>query len=819
MYQFDDVANITAVEADTAKTLYENLVDNLVGVAARAGLPNAEVVGRQMVDGALGDLAAAADEVGLARGIMLPANLFDESAALDEIVVIKSPDYGPTPSPAATAEVLSKDNPLLQSVLRSDFSAAAAQTADDLETLKGALNLFDEQRNEIRRTLRSLNAQKAGKVGAAKKRVTKAEAAKLQADRIRTGEVEVVVGGKKVRLNQAQIEKQFEKSTKAENKLRANLERTIAQARGQVRVDGKTAPALERNMRTTGEHVAVLFDQQRALKAWDAGLGEQLKADINAFGQAMAEMPAKGAAGDAARAWARRVQQTIEQSNRIKDPKIRAAYDRVTTMLHDAEVGLHLADSQVKELETVLDDVRHARLAANVIETTLRGWEEIAGLGVQVPKEVLDLWQPNLDVLAKQLSMQNPLKQEAGKALSALNKLFKTYAIGSVGFIVRNAYSALFMNSVAGVSFRNQIDGVEAVRAFRKYGPNRWLDALGITDEAERALYDTAMRARQVTGSGMFGDLAEPQVGNVVMEKLLNNAATRGIRRGNEFVEDAVRFPMALDTLRKGGNYTEAVQRISRYHFDYSDLSKLDEKILNFVPFWIWTTRNIPSQLANQYMRPSTYAIWENIQNNMPTDADIKMPAWIEKYEPLGLVALGMPSDIVLRPDLPHQRLAESIEQVLNPRKLAGNMYPIYKVPVEGFAGRQLGIDVGPFKEEQRVAKGLEKPLAEVLALLPFLEKGVGRNAEGQRTISDFANYAASNFFPPIGTAQRLSGGRLGGKDTLSERQLSSVANWFGIPLQEVKDVQERSELIKRQFDIKDLVNELVRKGYVPKKD
>lgn len=818
IYQFDDVANISVVDSNTAKALYDNLVDNMTGVAARAGLPNPEVLGRKIVEGAMGDLAAAAEDVGFANGIMLPANLFDDAAAVDDIVVLKSPNYAPTPSPSATADVLSKDNKVLQSVLRDDFTAASLATKEDLDIVRGALSLFDEQRNEIRRTLKSLQASKAGKVGAAKKRLTRAEAAKLQADRIRTGEVEVLVGGKKVRLNQAQIEKQFEKSTKAENKLRANLERTVAQARGQVRVDGRTVPALERNVRTTGEHVAVLFDQQRALKAWDAGLGQKLKDDINAFGQVLAEMPAKGSAGDATRAWVRRVQQTLEQSNRIQDPKVRAAYDRLTTMLHDAETGLFYAEQRVTDLETTLDAVRQAKLMANTVETALRGWEEIAGLGVQLPEELVRMWKPNLDQLAKQLAAANPLTEPWGKAFNTINKLFKTYAIGSVGFIVRNAYSALFMNNVAGVSARNTIDGVEAVRAYRKYGPTRWLDALGITDDAERGLYETAMKARQATGNGMFGDLAEPHVGNIVTEKLLNNKFTRGIKRGNEFVEDAVRFPMALDTLRKGGNYTEAVQRISRYHFDYSDLSALDDKVLNFVPFWIWTTRNIPSQLANQYMRPSTYAIWENIQNNMPVDAGVTMPAWIEKYEPLGLVALGLPSDIVLRPDLPHQRLEENIMQILNPKRLAGNMYPTLKVPLEGIAGKQLGIDVGPFKEEQRVAKGLEKPIAELLAAIPFLEKGVGRNAAGERTISDFANYAVSNYFPPIGTLQRLSGGRLGGKDTLSERQLSSVANWFGIPLQEVKETQQRGELINRQFKIADLVNELVKKGYVPKR-
>jgi len=43
---------------------------------------------------------------------------------------------------------------------------------------------------------------------------------------------------------------------------------------------------------------------------------------------------------------------------------------------------------------------------------------------------------------------------------------------------------------------------------------------------------------------------------------------------------------------------------VNRYHFDYSDLSKFDEKAKQIVPFWIWSTRNIPLQVANQWSRP-----------------------------------------------------------------------------------------------------------------------------------------------------------------------------------------------------------------------
>ena len=258
-----------------------------------------------------------------------------------------------------------------------------------------------------------------------------------------------------------------------------------------------------------------------------------------------------------------------------------------------------------------------------------------------------------------------------------------------------------------------------------------------------------------------------------------------------------------------------AAQQVTRYHFNYSDLSQVDETMLKFIPFWIWTTRNIPNQMANQFMRPKVYSLWENLQESLPADDNILMPKWQKDYEPLGLTRFGVSPNVILRPDLPHQRLLNSIEQFTQPDKLIGSAYPLYKLPIEKIADKQLGLDV-PFKDEAREAVGIDKALATALNALGLegaAPKVRTETGEEVQQITDFPSYALGNFFPLIATLQRISGGKLGGKESYADRQNAAIATFTGIPLDFVTDRMQGSEAIGRQFDIKDYAGELNRLG------
>ena len=831
-------------DADVVHSIYDDFVSTMVGIAHMSRMPNAEQVGRTIIDSALGDVALAADLEKQLDGLLLPAKLFDETAEDTAIVVVKPQNYTVTPSNSATAPVQGADNPVLGSILRSDYTTASEAAAGRLAAAAGARQEVDVARTSIASRISELTAQKEMLATQKVQRQQVVAGARAQVAEIQGRKQTVTVAGQKVVLDRAGITKALETATKQEAKLRRNLERSIVKAVGDVKVGG-----VETKLLRYEDRLQVLFEQAKTLKQWNDGTGNALRNELAAVGQAMLNMPARGEAGVAAREWVRSVQRSVESTKYIKDKAVKDAYERVTQLLHVGEIGLAQAEDAVvanRELIDIVKTGRFGAIMAPVEARVLEGWEAILGLGVQAPEQLLSVWKPNLQ---KMLAKSNAGMTQ--RFLAASRDLFKTYAITSVGFVVRNSYSSMFMNAVAGVDGMTAVNGVKAMNALNKYGAVKWLDELGIVDPVLRGQYDQALKAAIATGlQGSFTDLREPVLAGTLGERVINllnktgldstslgtrmqpvaenaadfvrrqgfstNSYTRGVRRANTRVEAAVRFPMALDTILKGGSYDDAVAKVTRYHFDYSDLSKLDEVALQFVPFWIWTTRNIPNQITNQFMRPNAYNIFEKVQQTLPVDSEQIIPEWQESREPLGLGRFNVPllgeGYYTSQPDMPQQRLQEGLRSILDPRRLIGQAYPFVKLPVEYFAGKQLGIDVGPFPE-RTPARGLELAAVNVLESIgfdPIYDK------EGNKTIAGFTQYALGNAIPLISRIQRLSGGSLGGKENYATRTGQSWLNELGIPITIIKDNNVRSEFINRQFTLKDLTKELISRNLIP---
>ena len=295
-----------------------------------------------------------------------------------------------------------------------------------------------------------------------------------------------------------------------------------------------------------------------------------------------------------------------------------------------------------------------------------------------------------------------------------------------------------------------------------------------------------------------------------ICRRFKNNKYTRFFGRINENVERAVRLPMAIDSLRKGMDYDGAVARVTRYHFNYSDLSQLDEAAMRLVPFWIWTSRNIPLQVANMVTRPSAYLTYDKIQEAAPPDTNLFMPEWLASMKPIGLGG-----DKVLAFDLPFGRLEQSSKNIVSLEGLISQMTPAIKVPVETLvAGKQVGLGV-PFTDKWEKAKGIDKAVAH---LGEILGGNISRREDGQLMINPRWQYAINSMLPPVAKAERLSGGILGGKANYADRVVPSILNEFGIPYREVGPY-EKGEAINRQFELKDFAKILERQGKIRKKD
>jgi hypothetical protein len=402
------------------------------------------------------------------------------------------------------------------------------------------------------------------------------------------------------------------------------------------------------------------------------------------------------------------------------------------------------------------------------------------------------------------------------------------------------------MNYINGVSGEHLLEGAKwagvqgpvlrSEAGWKKSGKSysKWMKEAGI-DINDPAAVEEANKVMEIvyaTSRGVSTDNAMPVVDRWRVTKFLDkNKQTAKWRLGdnpylnlfttkNDFVERALRIPMALDSVRQGHTFDEAVARISQVHFDYGDLSKLDEAAKTVIPFWIWTSRNIPLQISQVMTRPKGYYQYEKLQNNFPLAIDdpntpekegMVIPKWIRDYRPLQ-VGIGS----VLRPDLPHQRMRNQLENLFTP-KVAGNLTPLVRVPIEVFwAKRQLGLDVGPFKQRAEV-RGYEKYVAELLKKLKQYDL-IDRDEEtGEYLMHAGVSYVIEQALVPLQQINRLTGGWTGGKANLEERWLSSVLNWFGIPYQGVGPQQEKSELIRRSFELKDLEEKLKKKERIEK--
>ena len=253
------------------------------------------------------------------------------------------------------------------------------------------------------------------------------------------------------------------------------------------------------------------------------------------------------------------------------------------------------------------------------------------------------------------------------------------------------------------------------------------------------------------------------------------------------------------------------------HHFDYSDLSTLDEAAKQLIPFWIWTSRNVPLQIVNQWANPAAYSVTDRLQKISPVGNDIIMPSWISDWNPL---ALGGPNgeggQWVVTPDLPITRLEQQLKQIATPKGLIGQLTPILKVPTEFVAGKQLGIDVGPFQELKQTtegAQGLDKYLLAPIAKAMGGDAWVKTNEKNETTLDPRVAYLFQNAAPSLAQLNRVTGGQTGGKSSYGERQLGNIANWFGIPVRYVGPQQQESEAMGRQFEVAALFQDLVNSG------
>ena len=499
----------------------------------------------------------------------------------------------------------------------------------------------------------------------------------------------------------------------------------------------------------------------------------------------------------------------------------------------EAEVGNHLThldrltreyDLPAHQLNRIIKQANNGTLAPVLKRQLREGFEYMwEGGDIIIDKELKAIYFN----VAKQLD-----SKLFGRTFTMLTDFFKTYATLTPGFHVRNAISAIFMNSSEGVKMATQRDGVRLWRQFVEADdPVVWMRG------QDKAVQD-AIRATFASGAGgqfLERGVSELRAGGVRMsERVFANRLTRMSQRfGVDWVEGPLRLALALDSTRNGMTITDAMNRITRIHFDYGQVSRFDEKAKRVIPFWTFMSRNVPLQFTQMWTKPRTYLHYQSFVRNMTMGAEqdpfipeyirqgggfdtgIRTPGWLAN-SPLASLPIvggfvppeGMP--VVLQPDLPHVRLQEDVRRTAaalggdNPGQILSDVNPFFTAPFEYAMGKDFftGKEYGP--EDWSRASGIGTPLAMLAS--PF--GGGKRGPGGEWYMQDKMMNLLRSLIPPIDRTARMTPGLLEAEPEGQDRMLESYIRFLGGPVRTISEDQKRAEAARRYYDALDLLRE-----------
>jgi hypothetical protein len=162
-------------------------------------------------------------------------------------------------------------------------------------------------------------------------------------------------------------------------------------------------------------------------------------------------------------------------------------------------------------------------------------------------------------------------------------------------------------------------------------------------------------------------------------------------RNVGDIIESNAKLAHFLDKLTKGYTPEQAAESVRKYLFDYGDLTKTEQKIKQFVPFFTWTRKNIPLQLEAMITQPGKFtALNKAIMNAKQATGfgEDDLPEWMksEMAIPIRILPDGTRQALLL--DLPLTNLNMLGKDTL--KNALGMLTPLAKVPIELVQNKQI---------------------------------------------------------------------------------------------------------------------------------
>ncbi|CAB4171194.1 hypothetical protein UFOVP1335_45 [uncultured Caudovirales phage] len=415
-------------------------------------------------------------------------------------------------------------------------------------------------------------------------------------------------------------------------------------------------------------------------------------------------------------------------------------------------------------------------------------------LGKQFPN--IQVAEPIAEFVQNVHRLQEPaVAMELNRFLGEYTKFFKAYATLSPGFHVRNSISNGFMLFAAGGNPKYLLEGFQMSRSLNEASKSgksveEWILSLPYDRRAEARI---GVRASAASGGGNASD----NLRQLYMSgRLVNNPLTRTSKSLGQWIEGHSRFMLAYDGARQGMDFNTSAARVQRFLIDYEDVSTLDKSLRQIIPFWMWTSRNLPMQVQNIWLNPRAYNIYGNIKRNFTDQSQEQdvVPVWMKE---MGAWKLPFGNNLYASPDLGFNRIQSDVNMLQDPARFLSNVNPLIRLPIELTGERQLFSNKRFSKTPVEVSGGAGAALQPLMEILGYGQTG----PTGKKFVDDKAFYALRNILPMLSRSESLNPSI--GTNPDSPNPLYGL---LGLPMRENSQQMQNNELMRRMFEMQSAV-------------
>ena len=457
--------------------------------------------------------------------------------------------------------------------------------------------------------------------------------------------------------------------------------------------------------------------------------------------------------------------------------------------------------------------------------------------------ETVELFEAAFESMAR---LRDPIRtKEFMTKYDKVINYWKAQAVATPGFVFRNLLGGTWINNqIAGVPVSYQLR-IDIMR--RK--------ALKVAAEDGRQ-GDVAYGARKIAAEGkstkagyglmnvepaewdVMADWAETGMGNTGITSMEVNSAINdmgmswreagtinpvsrdfylfaAIGRLNQRAEFTLRGSLAHHVMMNGGSREEALNAVYKYHFDYGNLTALDQKIKRVIPFWTWQKNILPVLLESFGKRPQAWARLVQVKGELELTSDKEglVPDYFGENMAIRLPFTAGGNRVYAMPDLPFRDLARYLKSPTSPaRSLIEGALPHYKLPIELWAKKRTFADIPFTGRYQQVPIAIEK-LPGAMQLLGAFGKAE-KNKAGQWKMRDQDIYIIEQLMPILGRARRLAPNEEAKQKRLITTYLST---FLGLGVRTNTPQEKRNQLIKDRIkysqdmrDVRDLMGRSV---------